>query len=306
MQHQDSGRAPGFLTRRPIQTREQQILLSRQIREWQEHPDGPDAAPKAIQRRGLRAQQQLVEGNMGLVLKMARGFCGRGVDYDDLVQVGAIGLMTAARKFDPSRGHAFSTYAVWWIRQALQRESRRGTTIALPIHTSELAYRALATASRLEGETGRAPSLVEVSIELNGKWSAEQLGTAVAALHRTRVRSLNSKPKDAEDASELIDLVTVAEASEPWDQVIAEDEQQRLLVCLQSLEPDTARDLMAVYGHGKTLRAVATETGVSREAARQRMEKGKRQARFRLLGSPLPSGQSQSGHGAPGRHATAA
>jgi RNA polymerase primary sigma factor len=306
MQTQDSGRAPDFLTRRPIQTREQQILLSRQIREWQDHPDGPDDAPKAIQRRGLRAQQQLVEGNMGLVLKMARGFCGRGVDYDDLVQVGAIGLMTAARKFDPSRGHAFSTYAVWWIRQALQRESRRGTTIALPLHTSELAYRALATASRLEGERGRAPTLQEVSIELENKWSADQLGTAVAALHRTRVRSLNCRPKEQEDASELIDLVTIADEVQAWDQVIAQEERQQLLVCLQQMEPATAQDLMAVYGHGKTLRAVAEETGVSREAVRQRMEKGKRQVRLRLLGSPLPSGQSRPGHGAPGRATAAA
>lgn len=305
---QDRGSAPAFLTRRPVQSREQQILLARQIQEWQGHPDGPENAPKLVQRRGLRAQQQLVEGNMGLVLKMARAFSGRGIDYDDLVQAGAIGLMTAARKFDPARGHAFSTYAVWWIRQALQKESRRGGTIALPIHTSELAFRALATASRLEAAQGREPSLSEVAAELGDRWTPQQLSTAVTALRRTQVVSLNTRARRAHDGDELIELVSrqQGDVSEPMEQVVAEEERERVLVCLQALDPKMAERMVAVYCQGQTLRAIAEEAGVSREAARQWVLRGKRLMRGYLEGRfPIPSAQGGRDHEEPAGRSTA-
>jgi RNA polymerase nonessential primary-like sigma factor len=125
---------------------EQEIELGRQVQEWQRWPGGPDAAPDLVRRRGLRARERMINANLRLVGTVAGKFATvgqrRGLELSDLIQEGAIGLARGVEKFDPSRGYKFSTYAYWWIRQALQRALFTNTTIRLPVHQAEALLKA--------------------------------------------------------------------------------------------------------------------------------------------------------------------
>lgn len=119
-------------------TRSEVIELAREVQAWRSHPDGHDACPGPIRRRGLRARNRLTTGNMMLVVGLAHKNLGRiagsgGLELADLLQAGALGLSRAAEKYDPEKGFEFSTYAYWWIRQAIGDEiERRSETIKIP------------------------------------------------------------------------------------------------------------------------------------------------------------------------------
>jgi RNA polymerase sigma factor (sigma-70 family) len=104
--------------------RHEQIIFGRAIRAWQDWPGGPDAAPQGVRRRGQRALDAMVAGNLRLVLRAIRDAGMRGAEHEDLLQAGSIGLIQAAKKFDPSLGYAFSTLAYRWVRGAFRSEWR--------------------------------------------------------------------------------------------------------------------------------------------------------------------------------------
>jgi RNA polymerase sigma factor (sigma-70 family) len=132
--------------RHPLLTHEQEIELGRQVREWQDWPGGPDAAPVEVRRRGLRARERMVCANLRLVAKVAGKYSTaaqrRGLELSDLIQEGSLGLQRGAEKYDPTRGYKFSTYAYWWIRQALNRVLSNSGTIRLPVHQGERLLKA--------------------------------------------------------------------------------------------------------------------------------------------------------------------
>jgi RNA polymerase primary sigma factor len=132
--------------RHPLLTHEEEITLGRDVRRWQDWPGGPDAAPPEVRRAGLRARERMINGNLRLVGTVAGRFAAlgqrRGLELSDLVQEGAIGLARGVEKFDPSRGYKFSTYAYWWIRQAIQRALFTSSTIRLPAHQGEALLKA--------------------------------------------------------------------------------------------------------------------------------------------------------------------
>jgi len=115
----------------PLLTAAEELHLGAIVRRWQDHPEGPGTAPTNVQRRGLRARNRIVEANLRLVHLVATRYKGRA-DMADMLQSGAIGLTRAAEKFDPERGYKFSTYAYFWIRQAIQRGESDEFTISIP------------------------------------------------------------------------------------------------------------------------------------------------------------------------------
>ena len=119
--------------RQPLLTTAEEVHLGSLVQRWQDHPGGPDKAPPAVRRRGLRARNRIVSANLRLVsMVVSRTPRPAHVALEDALQVGSIGLVRAAEKFDPARGYKFSTYAYWWVRQSLTAEVDRSGTIRIP------------------------------------------------------------------------------------------------------------------------------------------------------------------------------
>ena len=143
--------------RYPLLTPAQEITYGNAVRAWQDHPDGPAGAPPRIRRAGLRARERLVCSNLRLVASACRGWFHRaqavGLEREDVLQIGAVGLQRAAEKFDPARGYKFSTYATLWITQGVRRVCASGGLIRVPCRSEKASESCAAAAERAQGIT---------------------------------------------------------------------------------------------------------------------------------------------------------
>ena len=125
----------------PLLTPAEEVHLGAMVREWQDWPGGPDAAPASVKRRGLRARDRMIQANLRLVVNVAkryhRAIERRRLAPEDALQEGSFGLMRGAELFDPAKGYKFSTYAYWWVRQAITRWLSSSDLIRVPIHLRE-------------------------------------------------------------------------------------------------------------------------------------------------------------------------
>jgi RNA polymerase primary sigma factor len=151
----------------PMLTAAEEIQLGRQIRAWQDHPDGPDGAPAHLRRRGQRALERFVACNLRLAMHIARRYTGRGVPLEDLTQAAAIGLQKAYTKFDPALGYRSSSYATWFAQQRCQvLVAQSSSTIRLPAAVRD-AVRSLAQASERCCSAGNhSPTNAELAAEM--------------------------------------------------------------------------------------------------------------------------------------------
>ena len=257
--------------RTPLLSPEEEFSLASQVKEMVYLSGKEKLTPKEQKtvKRGEKAKQKMVKANLRLVVSIAKKYQNRGLSLLDLVQEGSIGLMQGVEKFDPDRGYKFSTYAYWWIRQAITRAiAQQARTIRLPIHVTDSLNKIKKTLRELFVELGRKPTEEEMAQKL--EIPLDKLRTVSQVAYKTNSRSLNIVLD--EHHTELENILP-DETRSPNDFVNQQELESKIDELLNNLPPSQREIITLRYGlqNGRRMsyKEISQQCGLSHERVRQ-------------------------------------
>ncbi len=271
--------------RTPLLTRQQEIDLAHQVQAMlplrtKGETESLTAAETATVERGQRARQRMAAANLRLVVSIAKRYQNRGLPLLDLIQEGSLGLFRAIEKFDPERGYKFSTYAYWWIRQAMTRSlAEQSRVIRLPLHITETLHKIKQATRELALTLERPPTEAELATRL--KLTPERLRDIRRAAHRTQLRSLDAQLR-GDDSTTLGELLA-ADAPLPADFAAREELRSQVAHLLESL-PERQREILQLRfgfdtGYSLSFKEIGRQCGMSHERVRQLQKQALRSLR---------------------------
>ncbi len=280
----------------PLLTRSEEVELAKRIERGRVCRDELAHGPVSEKKRkkletyiedGMAAREHLIMANSRLVISVAKKYNNRGVPLLDLIQEGHVGLMRAVKKFDYRRGHKFSTYATWWIRQAITRLiADHGRTIRVPVHMGDRINRMLRSRHQLTQELGREPNEVELAAHL------DTTPKSVEDMLRVAQRPISlEKPTDYDSDSVMADFIEDEDSPAPEELTQQELLEERVQELLETLPPREALVVRLRYGlptgEVHTLKQIGEKLGITRERVRQIENQALRRLRHPSLESEL-------------------